>query len=137
MEGLSPPSLRNSTLNLQKQTQKLINFRQSSMKFPLAVSVAIGATLAQAAAVPTGLLGERCTPGTYYCNQGLVFECGTYYDAIVCILTHSSLLLIVLDYPANHVPQVICDDTGYNYTPIACCDQKRGCRVVNGEPHCM
>ncbi|KFZ01157.1 hypothetical protein V501_10184 [Pseudogymnoascus sp. VKM F-4519 (FW-2642)] len=55
---------------------------RTSMKFPLAVSVAIGATLAQAAAVPTGLLGERCTPGTYYCNQSPVFECGTYYGAI-------------------------------------------------------
>jgi hypothetical protein len=137
MEGLSPPSLRNPTLTYKSKSKSSLIFRQTSMKFTLAVSVAIGATLAQAAAVPTGLLGERCTPGTYYCNQSPVFECGTYYGAIVCILTHSSLLLIVLDYTANHVPQVICDDTGYNYTPIACCDQKRGCRVVNGEPHCM
>ncbi|OBT75644.1 hypothetical protein VF21_05197 [Pseudogymnoascus sp. 05NY08] len=84
------------------------------MKLPLALSVAFGAIIARAATVPSSLLGERCTPGKYYCNQSPVFECGTYYAAIV-----------------------ICDDTGYDYTPIACCDEKRGCRVINGEPHCM
>lgn len=108
------------------------------MKFPLALlSVAFSATLAQAATIPTGLLAERCTPGTYHCNEGPTFVCA-YYDvaAIVRISTHDSLLLIVLDYTANHMPQLICDSSGYGYTPVACCG-KGGCKVINGEPHCI
>jgi hypothetical protein len=131
MSSLSKPQ------HLTYRSKNSSIFHRTNMKLPLALSLAFGSILARAATVPSSLLKERCTPGKYYCNQSPVFECGTYYAAIVRILTHSYPPLIVLDYTANYVPQVICDDTGYDYTPIACCDQKRGCRVINGEPHCM
>ena len=109
------------------------------MKLPLALlslSAIVNTILVHAVTISTGLLSRTCDPGVYQCTETSFYTCSSNNPAIVRISTHSSLLLIVLNYANDHMAQIICDASGHDYKLVACCGTG-GCKVINGAPHCV